>query len=97
MAKEATIAREGKVNPLNAEGLAQRAFHRTGTTRIGDYEIEVRNIVGQDRSRRGMLVNASTYTEIRKNGRAVAWNNTLRGGDRLREAWIEEQRRKFNI
>lgn len=97
MAGETTIARENKANPVNSLGRAQSAFSRVGTTRIGDYDIEVRNVVSQDRSGRGLNLKGSTYTEIRKDGKVVAWNSTQRGGESAREKWVSEQRRKFNI
>ena len=97
MAKETTIARESRVNPVNAVKRVSNSFSRIGTTRIGDYEVEVRNMVSQDRSRRGLNLNSELYTEIRRGGRVVAWNVTQQGGDKQREQWIREQRRRFNF
>ena len=97
MAGEVFSARESGVNPSNAIGRSRDAFSKIGTTRIGDYEVEVRNMVSQDRSGRGLNTNSELYTEIRKDGRVVAWNSTQQGGERQRESWVREQRRKFKI
>ena len=97
MAGEVTTAREGRVNPVNAIGRTQNPFTKIGTTRVGAYDVEVQRIVEQDRSGRGLNLSSKLFTQIRKNGRVVAWNITETGGEKQREKWISEQRRKLKF
>ena len=86
MAGEVTTAMEGRVKPINAIGRTQNPFTKIGTTRVGAHDVEV------IRTASGKL-----YTKIRRGGRVVATNVTEMGGEKQREKWLSEQRRKLNF